>query len=79
MKTNLKIKRVALPIAVLIFLFAGMPAVQAARVEDFYKGKTLTFLVPNSPGGGYDTWARLLAPSFSYRWVMWLLTVDSPR
>lgn len=29
---------------------------------EFYKGKTVKFSVGSSPGGGYDTYARLLAP-----------------
>lgn len=29
---------------------------------DFYQGATLTLVVPFSPGGGYDTYTRLLAP-----------------
>ncbi|WP_206922850.1 Bug family tripartite tricarboxylate transporter substrate binding protein [Alicyclobacillus suci] len=29
---------------------------------DFYKGKILQFIVPYGPGGGYDQWARLIAP-----------------
>lgn len=28
----------------------------------FYKGKTLTIVVPYGAGGGYDRWARLLSP-----------------
>ncbi|MCL6637200.1 MAG: hypothetical protein K6T26_04540 [Alicyclobacillus sp.] len=28
----------------------------------FYQGKTLHIIVPYAPGGGYDQWARLLAP-----------------
>jgi tripartite-type tricarboxylate transporter receptor subunit TctC len=29
--------------------------------EEFYKGKTLRFIVGASPGGGYDTYTRLIA------------------
>jgi len=29
--------------------------------EDFYKGKTIRFVVGYSPGGGYDTYARAVA------------------
>jgi tripartite-type tricarboxylate transporter receptor subunit TctC len=28
---------------------------------DFFKGKTMTYIVATSPGGGYDTYARLIA------------------
>ena len=30
-------------------------------VESFYKGKTIDFYIGFSPGGGYDSYARLLA------------------
>ncbi len=36
------------------------PAKETAA--DFYKGKTVTFIVPFNPGGGFDTYARLVAP-----------------
>jgi tripartite-type tricarboxylate transporter receptor subunit TctC len=32
----------------------------AQTVEDFYKGKTLTLIVGNGPGGGFDVFGRLL-------------------
>jgi len=35
--------------------YAGESAV------DFYKGKTITYIVATSPGGGYDTYGRLVA------------------
>lgn len=41
---------------------AGCTAVGHARAQDFYKGKTLTVLVGASAGGGYDAYARLIAP-----------------
>jgi tripartite-type tricarboxylate transporter receptor subunit TctC len=33
----------------------------AGTAEDFYKGKTVTYIVATSPGGGYDTYGRLIA------------------
>lgn len=28
----------------------------------FFRGKTITLIAPDAPGGGYDTWDRLVAP-----------------
>jgi tripartite-type tricarboxylate transporter receptor subunit TctC len=39
-----------------------LAAVPASAAESAYQGKTLTIVVPYGPGGGYDTWARLVAP-----------------
>src|SRR5256885_5154914 len=33
----------------------------AQTVEEFYKGKSLTLIVGNGPGGGFDVFGRLLA------------------
>ena len=33
----------------------------AGSAEDFYQGKTITLIVSNAAGGGYDIYARLLA------------------
>src|SRR5260370_40390540 len=33
----------------------------AQTVEEFYKGKSVTLVVGNGPGGGFDVYARLLA------------------
>ena len=38
-----------------------------AAEGDFLKGQTVHFLVGYSPGGGYDTYARMLAPYFEKR------------
>lgn len=35
-------------------------SVQADEVADFYKGKRLKIIVGSGPGGGYDTYARLV-------------------
>ena len=37
---------------------------QAASVEDFYKGKTIQFIVGGTAGGGYDAYTRLIARHF---------------
>jgi tripartite-type tricarboxylate transporter receptor subunit TctC len=37
------------------------PAAHADEVADFYKGKTVSVIVGYSPGGGYDSYARILA------------------
>jgi tripartite-type tricarboxylate transporter receptor subunit TctC len=42
-----------------------LAAAQNAAVEQFYKGKQISVVVGSSSGGGYDTYARLLARHFS--------------
>ena len=32
-----------------------------AGAQEFYKGKTVTFVIGTAPGGGYDTYSRLIA------------------
>src|SRR3569832_111668 len=44
----------------LMFLAAEQPA-RAQSVSDFYRGRIVTLLVGYSTGGGYDTYARILA------------------
>jgi len=39
---------------------SGTPA-RASEAADFYKGKTLTWMVSTGPGGGHDFYARLIA------------------
>jgi tripartite-type tricarboxylate transporter receptor subunit TctC len=34
---------------------------RAQTVQDFYKGKTVSLIIPNAPGGSFDLYARLLA------------------
>jgi tripartite-type tricarboxylate transporter receptor subunit TctC len=45
-------------------LLAIAPA-RADAVGDFYRGKTISLYVSFPPGGGYDIYARVLAPHFS--------------
>lgn len=49
-----------------VFLSAApLASAFAASVEEFYKGKTIQFIVGGSAGGGYDTYTRLIARYFS--------------
>ena len=40
---------------------ALLPLDSASASEGFYKGKSITFIIGSAPGGGYDTYSRLLA------------------
>ena len=40
-------------------IFVVLPS--TAFADAFYKGKTITFIIGSDPGGGYDTYSRLLA------------------
>jgi tripartite-type tricarboxylate transporter receptor subunit TctC len=51
-------------IAALAALVASAPAM-ADPVADFYHGKAITLYVSFPPGGGYDIYARVLAPYFT--------------
>ena len=44
-------------ISLSVFVVVSTPA----SAEEFYKGKTLRFIVGYSPGGGYDTYTRAVA------------------
>jgi tripartite-type tricarboxylate transporter receptor subunit TctC len=44
-----------------LMLLAGPLASASARAEDFYAGKQISMLVGSGVGGGYDTYARLVA------------------
>ncbi len=48
-----------MPFLLLALVFGAVSAAPAA--DDFYKGKTITLVVANAAGGGYDLYARLLA------------------
>lgn len=50
-----------LTVAALV-LMGIRPALPASTPDfDFYKGKIVTYIVATKPGGGYDTYARLIA------------------
>lgn len=41
---------------------AGSSSGSATADLSYYKGKTITFIAPDKPGGSFDEWSRLLAP-----------------
>ena len=44
-----------------IAMLSVMPGSARAASGNFFKGKTVTFYVGYGPGGGYDTYSRLVA------------------
>jgi tripartite-type tricarboxylate transporter receptor subunit TctC len=42
-------------------LLVGVPALAQQGPADFYRGKTLELMIGYTPGGGYDTYGRLMA------------------
>ena len=51
-----------LPATIAALFLVAIPPVSAA---EFYKGKTITFVVGFSAGGGFDTYTRLIAKDFA--------------
>ena len=52
--------RPAIGLAMLAFVW-GAPAMAADAEAEFFAGRTITYIVSTDPGGGYDTYGRLLA------------------
>lgn len=52
-------------IVVALFAPLALNVSATAMAEDFYKGKTLRFVVGSEPGGGYDTYTRTIARHIS--------------
>ena len=51
--------------AALLAVGAALVAAGKADAQDFYQGKTLTVVVANTPGSGYDAYGRILARHIS--------------
>ena len=57
--------KVLISIVVAPFILAHVQPVAAQHGSYFYKGKTITLLIGSSSGGGYDSYARVLARHMS--------------
>lgn len=53
---------VLVSIIIFVGVFSNTEVVAASDAASFYKGKTVVFIVPYRPGGGYDFYARFMAP-----------------
>src|SRR5262245_18943713 len=56
----LPLRAIAAPVA-LVALAATAPAAAQDQIEQFYRGKSINLTIGSSAGGGYDTYARVLA------------------
>jgi len=56
--------RLLLVFLFLVSLLIGFTSLSFAADKDFFKGKTIRFVVGFSPGGGFDTYTRLIARHF---------------
>jgi tripartite-type tricarboxylate transporter receptor subunit TctC len=56
-----RVKYAGLCLLASLICSAPIHASKAQTVEEFYKGKTLSLIIPNAPGGSFDLYARLVA------------------
>src|SRR6478735_8493929 len=54
-------KRLSLGAGIVTAAVLAAGAASAQTGADFYKGKTVTYIVSTAPGGGYDLYGRLVA------------------
>ena len=55
------LRGISFAFAALGALGLSMPQAKAQTGAEFYKGKTVTYIVATAPGGGYDLYGRLVA------------------
>jgi tripartite-type tricarboxylate transporter receptor subunit TctC len=75
-------RRLARRTVIALGLLAGVAAIQPAPASaaegDWIKGQTVRFVVGYSPGGGYDSYARFLAPYFEKRTGATVIVENKP-
>ena len=57
--------KLAKAIAGIALCIAAVPAIAQESEKDFFRGKTIRIVVGSGSGGGYDIYARLIAPYLS--------------
>lgn len=57
---------------------AILASTPAAAADDYFKDKTITFVVGFGAGGGYDAYARMLAPHFERELGAKVIVVNKP-
>lgn len=58
-------KRYSILVAMSVVALVLSVSASASSAADFYDGKTLRFVVGSAPGGGYDTYTRMIARHIS--------------
>jgi tripartite-type tricarboxylate transporter receptor subunit TctC len=59
-ETSMRLRK-GLCAGALVVLLAQCVAGPGRTEDDFYKGKTINFIIGTAPGGGYDSYSRLIA------------------
>ena len=59
-------------------LAAMLGAAPAAGSDDYYKGKTIQFMVGFGVGGGYDAYSRMMAPEFEKKLGAKVVVINQP-
>ena len=57
---------------------AALQPIGARAADSYYKGKTIRFVVGFGAGGGYDTYARMLAPEYEKLLGATVVVVNQP-
>ncbi len=65
-------------LATMAIIMTGASAAAAVDVASFYRGKVVRLVVPFSPGGGYDLYARLLGNSMGKKLKCTVIVINKP-
>jgi len=57
-------KKTLASIVVITIVSIATLVFSTTKIGTFFRGKTVNFIIPYSPGGGYDLYARMVIPTF---------------